>query len=428
MNAATPLIDRLVRPRRYWSPRRQPSPLAPEGGWPMSSIAAGDCASARLAARGIPPSARCATRWHGRPPPTRRSACAVAEICATPSIRPFRRTHDNNPAADTVAIEDEGRHTAVSRAWRARRGVAFNWVSAKPATADRSRSPSASVVRRIASVARLAQRDAGPGRQRSDVRKSDWIRLRRPRHRTLGMRAAGRRRIRPVAGAYHHPAVVEAIHAVRKFFAGNRARLLAAPAGPVATPRQLDRRPRQRAKCAGSSATACGTTTCLFADAGQCPTTATTGRRQRASSAWSADHHRGALVSPVFRLAVPQRHRARGADRGTTILMSNRGRPGRDMAMKCLVASCTRCSACSSHTDRERLRDHGGRLKPSPPSARARDGSARRPHDGDRASPSLMVLGGCANDKPGTLFADTLVLLGQHRLLDCASRATAACC
>ena len=135
--------------------------------------------------------------------------------------------HDNNPAADTVAVEDEGRAVTVYRARLAGevRGVAFNWVSEAGYGGPITLTVGIGRDGRIASVRVLsAQRDAGPGRQdrRAQVGLDPRLRRPRPGHRhTLGG-ALGRRRIRPVRRRHHHPrAVVKAVHASLKFFAGN---------------------------------------------------------------------------------------------------------------------------------------------------------------------------------------------------------------
>ena len=146
--------------------------------------------------------------------------------------------HDYNPAADTVAIEDEGRAVTVYSARLAGevRGVAFNWVSEAGYGGPITLTVGIGRDGRIASVRVLSHSETPGLGDKIDVRKSDWIRGFDGRGLDTGTRWAVRKdggEFDQFAGATITPrAVVGAVHASLKFFAGNRARLLAVPAGP----------------------------------------------------------------------------------------------------------------------------------------------------------------------------------------------------
>ncbi|KIN88849.1 RnfABCDGE type electron transport complex subunit G [Thauera sp. SWB20] len=152
--------------------------------------------------------------------------------------------HDNNPAADTVAIEGEGRAVTVYRARMAGevRGVAFNWVSEAGYGGPITLTVGIRRDGRIASVRVLSHSETPGLGDKIDVRKSDWIRGFDGRGLDTGTRWGVRKdggEFDQFAGATITPrAVVGAVHASLKFFAAQRERLLAAPAGAAAAAAQ----------------------------------------------------------------------------------------------------------------------------------------------------------------------------------------------
>lgn len=148
--------------------------------------------------------------------------------------------HDNNPAEDTIAVEDAGRAVTVYRARMAGEvhGVAFNWVSEAGYGGPITLTVGIGRDGRIASVRVLSHSETPGLGDKIDVRKSDWIRGFDGRGLDTGTRWGVRKdggEFDQFAGATITPrAVVAAVHASLKFFAGHRERLLAAPDGTAA--------------------------------------------------------------------------------------------------------------------------------------------------------------------------------------------------
>lgn len=141
--------------------------------------------------------------------------------------------HDNNPAADTVAIEDEGRAVTVYRARLAGevRGVAFNWVSEAGYGGPITLTVGIGRDGRIASVRVLSHSETPGLGDKIDVRKSDWIRGFDGRGLDTGTRWAVRKdggEFDQFAGATITPrAVVKAVKQGLEFFAAHRDAILA---------------------------------------------------------------------------------------------------------------------------------------------------------------------------------------------------------
>ena len=85
--------------------------------------------------------------------------------------------HDNNPAADTVAVEDEGRAVTVYRARLAGevRGVAFNWVSEAGYGGPITLTVGIGRDGRIASVRVLSHSETPGLGDKIEPAKADWI-------------------------------------------------------------------------------------------------------------------------------------------------------------------------------------------------------------------------------------------------------------